>query len=135
AIRAFEALGFGFIEIGTVTWHAQPGNPRQRVFRYAQDRAVINRFGFNNDGAQAVAKRLAADTKPRRAPLGVSLGKSKITPLEEAVEDYLASLRELYPYGDYFAVNVSSPNTPGLRQLQDKAALDELLAALDDEGR
>jgi dihydroorotate dehydrogenase len=134
AIRAFEMLGFGFIEVGTVTWHPQPGNPRPRVFRYPQDQAIINRFGFNNEGAQAMADRLAADTAPRRAALGISLGKSKITPLADAVEDYLKSLRVLYPHGDYFAINVSSPNTPGLRQLQDKAALDELLAALDEEG-
>lgn len=135
AVRGFEALGFGFIEIGTVTWHPQPGNPRPRVFRYPDDSAIINRFGFNNDGARQVAARLAQDTRPRTAPLGISLGKSKITPLDEAVDDYLSSLRELYPHGDYFAVNVSSPNTPGLRQLQDKGALDELLAALDEEGR
>lgn len=133
--RAFEALGFGFVEVGTVTWHPQPGNPRPRVFRFAKDEAIINRFGFNNEGAQAMADRLAADKAPRRAVLGISLGKSKITPLDEAVDDYLSSLRVLYPHGDYFAVNVSSPNTPGLRQLQDKSALDELLAALDDEGR
>jgi len=134
AIRGFEALGFGFIEVGTVTWHPQPGNPRPRVFRYPQDEAIINRFGFNNDGAQAIADRLAADTAPRKAVLGISLGKSKITPLEDAVDDYIKSLRALYPHGDYFAINVSSPNTPGLRQLQDKSALDELLAALTEEG-
>ncbi len=134
-IRGWEALGFGFAEIGTVTWRAQTGNPRPRVFRYASDKAIINRFGFNNDGAQAVAERLAADTAPRRMVLGVSLGKSKVTPLDEAVDDYLQSLRALYPHGDYFAINVSSPNTPGLRELQDKAALDELLAALDEEAK
>lgn len=133
AIRGFEALGFGFIEIGTVTWHPQPGNPRPRVFRYPAEQAIINRFGFNNDGAEAIAARLAADTAPRKAVLGISLGKSKITPLDNAVDDYLKSLRVLYAHGDYFAINVSSPNTPGLRQLQDKSALDELLAALSDE--
>lgn len=130
---AFEMLGFGFVEVGTVTWHAQPGNPRPRVFRYPQDGAIINRFGFNNDGAKAIAARLAANTAPRQAVLGISLGKSKITPLEEAVEDYLQSLRVLYAHGDYFAINVSSPNTPGLRQLQDKDALRDLLTALSAE--
>lgn len=129
AIAAFEALGFGFIEIGTVTARAQPGNERPRVFRLPEHQALINRFGFNNEGAEAIARRLAAQP-PRRVPLGVSLGKSKITPLEEAVDDYLFSLRTLYPHGDYFAVNVSSPNTPGLRQLQGAAELDTLLEAL-----
>lgn len=134
-IRGFDALGFGFIEVGTVTWHAQEGNPRPRVFRFANDEAIINRFGFNNDGAQALAERLAANTGPRRAVLGISLGKSKVTPLPDAVNDYLQSLRALYAHGDYFAVNVSSPNTPGLRELQDKSALDDLLTALDEEGK
>ena len=128
----FEALGFGFVEVGTVTRHAQPGNPRPRVFRLPDDGAIINRFGFNNDGASAVAARLAEGPRPG-IPVGVSLGKSKITPLEEAAEDYLFSLRALYPFGDYFAVNVSSPNTPNLRSLQDRDALDALLRALVDE--
>ncbi len=129
AVPALAALGFGFVEIGTVTLHAQPGNPRPRLFRLPEDEALINRMGFNNDGAAAVAKRLAA-MPPVRVPLGVSLGKSKVTPLEDAADDYLASLDLLYPYGDYFAVNVSSPNTPGLRQLQEREHLDALLAAL-----
>ena len=132
AIAGFEALGFGFIEIGTVTRHPQPGNPKPRVFRLPADEAIVNRFGFNNDGAVAVAERLAA-APPRSVPLGVSLGKSKVTPIGEAAEDYVFSLRALFEYGDYFAVNVSSPNTPGLRQLQDRGALDELLAALSSE--
>lgn len=133
-VTGFEGLGFGFIEVGTVTWHAQPGNPRPRVFRYPVEEAIINRFGFNNEGAEAMAGRLAKLPSARRAVLGVSLGKSKVTPLDEAVEDYLSSFRALYGYGDYFAVNVSSPNTPGLRELQDKKALDDLLVALDEEG-
>lgn len=129
AVPAFEALGFGFLEIGTVTARPQPGNERPRVFRLPEQQALINRFGFNNQGAEAVAERLAS-APPRRVPLGISLGKSKVTPLEEAVEDYLFSLRALYPHGDYFAVNVSSPNTPGLRKLQGTAELDQLLLAL-----
>ena len=134
APRAFEALGFGFVEIGTVTRHPQPGNPRPRVFRFPKDEAILNRFGFNNDGAKIMAGRLAA-TGPLGIPLGISLGKSKITPLEGAAEDYLFSLRALHDFGDYFAVNVSSPNTPNLRALQDGAALDELLQALVAETR
>jgi len=130
AIAGFEALGFGFIEIGTVTRHAQPGNPRPRVFRFPEDEAIINRFGFNNHGADAIAARLAGRNGRPDVPLGISLGKSKETPVEDAVADYVYSLRALYPFGDYFAVNVSSPNTPGLRQLQDKWQLDELLEAL-----
>lgn len=130
ALAAWEALGYGFIEAGTITRHAQPGNPRQRVFRFPAEKALINRFGFNNDGADAVAQRLASARKPKKAVIGISLGKSKITPVEEAVEDYITSLRLLYPYGKYFAINVSSPNTPGLRNLQDRSALTELVNAM-----
>jgi dihydroorotate dehydrogenase len=129
ALRAWPALGFGFVEVGTVTRHAQPGNPRPRLFRLPAHGAIVNRMGFNNGGAAALADRLRA-YGPLPVPLGVSLGKSKVTPLEQATEDYLASLRELYPYADYIAVNVSSPNTPGLRSLQDAAQLAELLGAL-----
>ncbi|MEV8614633.1 quinone-dependent dihydroorotate dehydrogenase [Amycolatopsis sp. NPDC051373] len=129
ALTAWPALGFGFVEVGTVTRHAQPGNPKPRLFSLPQSDAVINRMGFNNDGAEALARRLAAQGKPR-VPLGISIGKSKVTPLDEAVADYRFSLRALHPYADYFAINVSSPNTPGLRALQDKAALGELLAEL-----
>ena len=134
APRAFEALGFGFIELGTITRHPQPGNPRPRVFRFPENEAILNRFGFNNDGAEAMARRLAA-CGPLGIPVGISLGKSKITPLEDAADDYLFSLRALHDLGDYFAVNVSSPNTPNLRALQDGAALDALLAALVAETR
>lgn len=130
ALRAWPAFGFGFVEVGTVTWHAQPGNPRPRLFRLPASEAVINRMGFNNGGATALAARLRA-LGPLKVPLGVSIGKSKVTPVEEAVEDYRSSLEVLAPYADYFAVNVSSPNTPGLRGLQDKAALDSLLGALE----
>jgi dihydroorotate dehydrogenase len=129
ALRAWPALGFGHVEVGTVTWHAQPGNPRPRLFRLPASGALINRMGFNNDGATALATRLR-ELGPLAAPLGISIGKSKITPVGEAVEDYRASLRALYPYGDYFAVNVSSPNTPGLRGLQDRGLLTELLTEL-----
>ncbi|WP_091462742.1 quinone-dependent dihydroorotate dehydrogenase [Micromonospora inyonensis] len=130
ALPAWPALGFGFVEVGTVTARPQPGNPRPRLFRLHDSEAVVNRMGFNNAGAGALAARLAALPRPLGVPLGISLGKSKVTPLAEAVEDYLASYRALRDHGDYFAVNVSSPNTPGLRALQDREHLDALLAAL-----
>jgi dihydroorotate dehydrogenase len=129
ALPAWPALGFGFVEVGTVTARAQPGNPRPRVFRLPAEAAVINRMGFNNAGAAALAARLAG-LRPLGVPLGVSLGKSKVVPLEDAVEDYLTSLRAVLPYADYVAVNVSSPNTPGLRNLQNPGQLAGLLAAL-----
>ena len=133
AVPVWPALGFGFAEIGSVTALPQPGNDKPRLFRLPQDQALINRMGFNNEGAEAVAQRLAALSQQGgslRAPLGINLGKSKVTPLEEAPADYLKSLGLLWPYGDYFVINVSSPNTPGLRQLQDKDRLEELLAAV-----
>jgi dihydroorotate dehydrogenase len=129
ALRAWPALGFGHVEVGTVTRHAQPGNPTPRLYRLPASGALVNRMGFNNAGAAALADRLRA-TGPLAAPLGISIGKSRITPVAEAVADYCDSLRTLYPYGDYFAINVSSPNTPGLRGLQDRSRLDELLAEL-----
>src|SRR5690348_11677404 len=129
AVPALAALGFGFVEVGTITYHAQPGNPRPRLFRLPAEAALINRMGFNNAGAAAVAARLAAQP-PVRIPVGVSLGKSRVTPLEDVVSDYLGALELLYSHGDYFAVNVSSPNTPGLRALQERDRLDALLAAL-----
>jgi dihydroorotate dehydrogenase len=132
AVPAWAAMGFGHVEVGTVTWHAQPGNPRPRVFRLGASQALINRMGFNNHGAAALAQRLRRMPAPPN-PIGISLGKSRRTPLEEAIDDYRASLRELYAYGDYFAINVSSPNTPGLRSLQDRAQLEALLAALQQE--
>jgi dihydroorotate dehydrogenase len=132
ALPAWPALGFGFVEVGTVTRHPQPGNPQPRLFRLPASQAVINRMGFNNAGALALAERLE-NTGPLPVPLGISLGKSKVTPLAEAVEDYLFSLRALQQHADYVAVNVSSPNTPGLRALQDRAALSDLLAALAGE--
>ncbi|WP_211765886.1 quinone-dependent dihydroorotate dehydrogenase [Kutzneria sp. CA-103260] len=132
ALPAWPALGFGFVEVGTVTRHAQPGNDRPRLFRLPDSEAVINRMGFNNRGAQALADRLSR-LGPLSVPLGISLGKSKVTPVERAVEDYRHSMRVLGPHGDYFAVNISSPNTPGLRSLQDRAALNELLAGVQEE--
>ncbi len=134
ALRGLQALGFGFIEAGTVTRYEQEGNPRPRIFRFPKDKAIINRMGFNNDGADKVGAQLEK-TEKAKIPLGVSLGKSKITPLEEAVEDYLYSFRKLYPYGDYFVVNVSSPNTPDLRKLQEKKNLDNLILALQKESK
>ncbi len=132
ALRAWPAMGFGFVEVGTVTRYAQPGNPRPRLFRLPTSRAIVNRMGFNNDGADVLAARLRA-LGPVGVPLGVSIGKSRATPVEEAVDDYLHSVRVLGPHADYFAVNVSSPNTPGLRSLQDRGALDRILGALRGE--
>ena len=135
AVPVWEALGFGFIELGGVTWHPQPGNPAPRLFRAAADEALINRMGLNNPGAEATAARLAEWRAAGRwpgHPVGLNLGNSKITPLEKAAEDYANSFRALWAQADFFVVNVSSPNTPNLRQLQDKAALDEILAALQE---
>ncbi len=137
AWSAAAALGFGHVEIGTVTLHAQPGNPKPRAFRYPAEQAVINRMGFNNEGAAALAARLAKLPGPGRRviPLGVNLGKSKATLLDHAREDYLGSFRLLADHADYIVVNVSSPNTPGLRELQDAAWLKPLLAALVNENK
>ncbi|MBL9217142.1 MAG: quinone-dependent dihydroorotate dehydrogenase [Opitutaceae bacterium] len=132
---AAAALGFGHVEIGTITHHAQSGNPRPRAFRYPAEQAVINRMGFNNEGAPALAARLAQRSGPRSIPLGINLGKSKVTPLDQAVEDYLGSFRLLADHADYVVVNVSSPNTPGLRELQDASWLKPLLAALVEENK
>jgi dihydroorotate dehydrogenase len=133
AVPAWEALGFGFIELGGVTWHPQPGNPPPRLFRALPDEAVINRMGFNNQGAEVVAQKLSewrALGRWPKSPVGINLGKSKITPLEDAPQDYANSFRVLRPHADFFVVNVSSPNTPGLRQLQRGEALDEILGAI-----
>ncbi len=133
ALPAWAALGFGFTELGAVTWHPQPGNPLPRVFRAIPESAIVNRMGFNNPGAEAVAETLARWRKlghwPSH-PVGMNLGKSKVTPLEKAAEDYAKSLQVLLPHLDFFVVNVSSPNTPNLRKLQDKSALDEILSAV-----
>ena len=133
----WSSLGFGFAELGTVTFHAQPGNPRPRLFRLPLDKAALNRMGFNNCGAAAMATKLASTglgaTRP--IPIGINLGKSKVTPLDEAAADYLGSFRLLQDWGDYFVVNVSSPNTPGLRSLQDAAQLSLILDALQQENQ
>lgn len=131
---AAAAFGFGHVEIGTVTYHRQPGNPRPRVFRYPEQEAVINRMGFNNEGAQFVADRLAKQNKgrKRRIPLGINIGKSKKTSIEEAADDYLQSFNLLAEYADYFTINVSSPNTPDLRKLQGSEHLPTLLKVLSD---
>lgn len=138
---ALTELGFGHIEVGTVTGRAQPGNPAPRLFRLIQDRALINRMGFNNEGAEALAPRLAA-TRARlqrryrgriRPVIGVNIGKTKVVALEDAVEDYRLSARTLAPHADYLVVNVSSPNTPGLRLLQDVDSLRPLLTAVREE--
>lgn len=129
ALGAWWALGFGFAEVGTLTPRPQPGNPRPRLFRLVEDQALINRMGFNNRGAQEAEKRLLLFRKRGLPlPLGINLGKNWDTPLARAAEDYLEALRRLEPYGDYFVLNVSSPNTPGLRTLQEAPLLDELLA-------
>jgi dihydroorotate dehydrogenase len=135
AVPAWKALGFGFCELGGVTWHAQAGNPRPRMFRAIGNEALINRMGFNNPGAEALARKLAewrALGRWPHHPVGINLGKSKITPLDKAADDYAQSFRALREHADFFVVNVSSPNTPGLRQLQDKAALDDILAAMQE---
>jgi dihydroorotate dehydrogenase len=136
AAGAWPSLGFGFAELGTVTLHAQPGNPRPRLFRLPADRAALNRMGFNNQGAAALSERLQKSQKPLHAsPIGVNLGKSKMTPLAKAIDDYVGSFRLLKSWGDYFVVNVSSPNTPGLRSLQEADQLGPILAALQTENQ
>jgi dihydroorotate dehydrogenase len=138
AAGIWTKFGFGFAELGTVTWQPQPGNPQPRLFRLTDDSAALNRMGFNNQGAQAMAARFQAahnrgkldnsyPTSDSPFPLGINLGKSKVTPLEQASTDYLESFQLLQDWGDYFVVNVSSPNTPGLRSLQDASQLSTIL--------
>ena len=138
ATLAWHDLGFGFAELGTITLHAQSGNPRPRVFRFPAQQALINRLGFPNLGAEAIAKRL----RPLRErhslkdfPIGINLGKSKITPLNEASGDYLGSLKILHSLGDFFVINISSPNTPGLRDLANPEDLRRLLSTLQEYNR
>ncbi|HEY3932132.1 MAG TPA: quinone-dependent dihydroorotate dehydrogenase [Verrucomicrobiae bacterium] len=138
AVPVWEKLGFGFCELGGVTWHAQDGNLQPRMFRAVVDEAIVNRMGFNNPGAEVFAQKLAEWKKSEHwpdHPVGINLGKSKITPLEKAAEDYANSFRVLRDLADFFVVNVSSPNTPNLRQLQDKSALDEILAAIQEQNQ
>ncbi|MGE5659777.1 MAG: quinone-dependent dihydroorotate dehydrogenase [Actinomycetota bacterium] len=138
----WASFGFSFAELGTVTLHPQPGNPRPRLFRLLADEAALNRMGFNNQGAAAMAARFEARLQRRGAsvvsspfPLGINLGKSKVTPLEDAARDYLGSFKQLKNWGDYFVVNVSSPNTPGLRSLQDATQLSTILEILQAENQ
>ena len=130
--QAAGALGFGHVEIGTVTRLQQPGNPRPRIFRYPDQQAIINRLGFNNDGAETIARRLekAGSAKKRRIILGINIGKSRAIPLDEAADDYLGSFQLLADYADYISINVSSPNTPELRKLQGEEFLPNLLETL-----
>ena len=134
AAGVWDRFGFGFAEVGTVTWHGQPGNPRPRLFRLASERAALNRMGFNNDGAEAMRRTLERQALPppgqRPAVLGINLGKSKVTSLEQAPDDYASSLELLASLADYAVINVSSPNTPGLRELQDSAQLRRLVERL-----
>jgi dihydroorotate dehydrogenase len=138
AVPIWQAMGFGFSELGGVTWHAQPGNPKPRMFRVVAEEALVNRMGFNNGGAPVLALRLKRwkdqGLWPAH-PVGINLGKSKITPIAEAAGDYLSSFVELWEEADFFVVNVSSPNTPNLRQLQDREALKGILTALQDRNR
>jgi len=126
-VPAMAALGFGFVEVGTVTGRAQPGNPRPRMFRYPGDRAIVNRLGFNNLGAEAVAAQLAT-LGPHPVPVGINLGKSAVTSLDDAAAEYASSLRVLHAHGDYFTINISSPNTKDLRKLHEPARLTALLS-------
>jgi dihydroorotate dehydrogenase len=135
ALRAWEALGFSFVEAGTVTPRPQPGNPRPRIFRVPEDRALVNRLGFNNRGAAEIAGRLSRLRQAGRwpsIPVGINIGKNKDTPLQQATEDYIDCLEKLCTVADYFTLNVSSPNTPELRKLQDKDALDQLVSYFQD---
>ena len=146
AADIWTKFGFGFAELGTVTWHPQPGNPQPRLFRLTDDSAALNRMGFNNQGAIAMAARFQAAHNSGKLdnsypspdspfPLGINLGKSKVTPLEQASTDYLESFQILQDWGDYFVVNVSSPNTPGLRSLQDAAQLSTILDILQQKNQ
>ena len=134
AYKAAAAFGFGHIEIGTISKHKQSGNPKPRVFRYPPQEAIVNSFGFPNDGAQAIAERLekSFNKKSKKIPIGINIGKSKITPIEEAAEDYIFSYNALAKFADFFVINVSSPNTPELRKLQGADFLPQLLTAVKD---
>ncbi|MFN0034986.1 MAG: quinone-dependent dihydroorotate dehydrogenase [Saprospiraceae bacterium] len=137
-LQGLACLGFGFIEVGTVTPLEQDGNPRPRLFRLSADRALINRMGFNNEGLDALAGRLKKwrETAPLNGPIiGGNIGKNKATPNDEAARDYLLCFEKLFPWVDYFVVNVSSPNTPGLRELQEKEPLTRLLDLLQEKNR
>ncbi len=134
-VRGLHALGFGHVEVGTITPRPQAGNPRPRLFRLPEHRALVNRMGFNNQGSAACAERLAALPRDGRGVVGVNVGKNKDTPNERAVDDYLAAIDALHAHADYLVVNLSSPNTPGLRALQERAPLERLLGACVDRTR
>jgi dihydroorotate dehydrogenase len=130
-LKVWQTLGFGFVEIGTITPRPQTGNPKPRLFRLPKDQALINRMGFNNEGMEVVARRL--EHKPKGLVVGINIGKNKDTPNDQAEQDYITCFRRLRAFADYFVVNVSSPNTPGLRALQDKEPLLRLLSQLQNE--
>lgn len=130
-VPAFHDFGFGFVELGTVTPRPQPGNPRPRLFRLVPQEALLNRMGFNSDGLNTFLANLAR--QPRPGLVGINLGKNKDTPAEQALDDYLVGLRAVYPHADYITINISSPNTPGLRDLQEASRLDDLLSGLKSE--
>ena len=130
-IDALAACGFGFVEIGTVTPLAQPGNPKPRLFRLEADEAIINRMGFNNQGVEYLIENVKRSK--RQCVLGINIGKNRDTPLENAVDDYRSALTQVYPYADYVTINISSPNTPGLRDLQHGEELEKLLSSLKQE--
>jgi dihydroorotate dehydrogenase len=136
AIRTMAGFGFGFLEIGAVTALGQPGNPKPRLYRLPQDEALINRLGFNNEGATVIAERLKAlrgNSAPLKIPLGINIGRSKIVETKDAVADFVRAFDQLYPYGDFFTLNVSSPNTPQLRDLQERELLQGLLRAIQEK--
>ena len=136
AVKTIAGFGFGFMEIGAVTALAQPGNPKPRLYRLPEDQALINRLGFNNEGAAAIAGRLRSlrsNAMPLKIPLGINIGRSKIVENKDAVADFISAFDQLYPYGDFFTLNVSSPNTPHLRELQERDRLQELLRAIQEK--
>ncbi len=138
AVESLPGFGFGFMEIGAVTALPQPGNPKPRLYRLPKDQALINRLGFNNEGADLIAARLGALRKNGhfpRIPLGINIGRSKIVQTKDAVADFLFAFEKLYPHGDFFTLNVSSPNTPNLRDLQAKSLLRDLLRAIQEKNR
>jgi dihydroorotate dehydrogenase len=138
AVKAWPGFGFGFIEIGAVTARGQPGNPAPRLFRLPKDQALINRLGFNNDGADIIAARLRAalgNGRRPKVPVGVNIGRSKVVETKDAPADFLFTFEKLFLYGDFFTLNVSSPNTPNLRDLQEKSLLRDLLQAIQGKNR
>jgi dihydroorotate dehydrogenase len=138
APKTISAFGFGFMEIGAVTAQAQPGNPKPRLYRLPEDLALINRLGFNNEGAAAIAAKLAklrARGGLPSIPLGINIGRTKIVETQDAVADFLSAFERLFPHGDFFTLNVSSPNTPNLRDLQEKSLLRDLLSAVQEKNR